>query len=1191
MKNISRIFAFLLVSFAVFAGCREEQPLEPVMLELDRTNMRMRVGQSQQLNARLQGSTDKLVWTTADESVAEVEKNGLVTAVGPGQTVITVTAGNVSESCNVEVTEFKADELQLNADIKDNALVLTTGDEYQIEPRFYKDGEKVNDMVYPSYSVDNVVPAREGESVATVDPEGLVKATAPGTVEITVSGAGIRNTFMLTVKELSLDKTSLNLYLQETATITATVLPSGLPDSESAVEWYSSDKEAVSVDDSGHIKALKVTEAPVEIFAFANRVSAVCMVTVTEYVAHSVAFTDLDEKVRKNGDIYEMYVGDSPVVLSTSFKDNQGTDVSHMVIDRAFASSDKSVATVSSEGVLEVAGPGNTRISVSGAGVETSFELTVVQGVESLSVTPSELKTVYEGDEPFTIAATVLPENASVKDVTFTSDKPSVASVDPVTGLVTIGSEGVARITVSTKGFKRPVKDAEGNYSFENLTSTLIVNVQKKEVEVATVTIHAEGIVDGVLVVEKGAVVQLTALAEPAEFTGTCSWMVTDGIVSVDDDGKLTALATGTTTVVLVAVTPDGQTATAELPVTVTGINPTSIEIVNGEGLKAAVNETPIVLEARATAPSNADFAGVNWYSSDEKIVKVDESGRLTYVGLGKATVTAKAKTWDGSEELPDVKDEFALEILNTAVTDFDIICVEGGIYHSGVQYLEEGETLRLECVTTPTGAVPNTVVWKSSMSDAAVVSADGIVTGIKTPYETGVDVSIICTVDGSIERTFNLKVIRIQPKDIVVTLPDRPLKVGEAWDLNPTVIPESLGLYPSNSFQSQVNASGVFVSYYPGDINFGFYVSNTHSESIIRTLQRYYTITVEPYWVTEVTLPDKFEMTAGSSSILTPSFKSDVEGMAPTYTDLIWTSSAPDIVSVDAKTGEVVAHKEGTAEIKATTSHDYAVPSGQAHKSAVCVVNVKQPEVELNVGDYYYSDGTWSSELDPSKTVVGVVFAKVNVAAVDSHLASDYPNCTRGLVVSTSQYVTPFASEHQWGRSDLLSWMNANGFTHMEDKEKYCGYGNTKGFLAINQADVISYDELIRLDICNVVTQHRASVKVPEDASDWFIPAYQEMMLLYNNLDKINASLKNAGGTAINKTYSISYTRSDGKTMTSTKGQQYYYSNVGWNQITSFDMNTASEVQPSLYKDGDAFAAASYGEKTPLPVRVILAF
>lgn len=53
-------------------------------------------------------------------------------------------------------------------------------------------------------------------------------------------------------------------------------------------------------------------------------------------------------------------------------------------------------------------------------------------------------------------------------------------------------------------------------------------------------------------------------------------------------------------------------------------------------------------------------------------------------------------------------------------------------------------------------------------------------------------------------------------------------------------------------------------------------------------------------------------------------------------------------------------------------------------------------------------------SELDPSKTVVGVVFAKVNVAAVDSHLASDYPNCTRGLVVSTSQYVTPFASEHQ---------------------------------------------------------------------------------------------------------------------------------------------------------------------------------
>lgn len=1191
MKNISRIFAFLLVSLAVLAGCREDQPLEPVLLELDRTNMRMTVGQSQQLNALLQGSTEKLVWTTADESVAEVGKTGLVTAIGPGKTVITVAAGDVSESCNVEVAEFKADELLLNADIKNNALVLAVGDEYQIEPRFYKDGEKVNDMAYPSYSVDNAVPSRTGETVAVVDSEGLIKTSAPGTAEITVSGAGVRSTFKLTVKELSLDKTSLNLYLQETASITATVLPSGLPESESTVEWYSSDKDAVSVDADGNVKALKVTDAPVEIFAIANGVSAVCTVAVTEYIAHSVAFTDLDKSIRKNGDAYEMYVGDTPVVLSASFKDNKGADVSHMVIDRVYSSSDESVATVTSEGVLSLAGPGNASISVSGAGVEASFELAVVQGVESLSVIPSELKTVYEGDEPFTIAATVLPENASVKEVIFASDKPSVASVDPVTGLVTIGSEGIARITVSTKGYKRPVKGADGKYSFENLTSTLIVNVQKKEIAAGSVTIQADGIVDGTLVVEKGAVVQLTALTEPADFTGTYSWMVTDGIVSVDENGKLTALATGTTTVVLVAASANGQTATAELPVKVTGINPTSIEIVNGEGLKAAVNETPVVLEARATAPSNADFAGVNWYSSDEKIVKVDENGRLTYVGVGKATVTAKAKTWDGSAELSDVKDEFVLEILNTAVTDFKIVCVEGGIYHSDVQYLEEGESLRLECVTTPTGALPNTVVWKSSMPSAAVVSADGVVTGINTPYDTGVDVSIMCIVDGSIERTFDLKIIKIQPRDIVVTLPDHVLKVGEAWSLNPTVIPESLGLYPSNTFQSPVNASGVFVSYYPGDINFGFYVSNTHSESIIRTLQRYYTITVEPYWVTEVTLPDKFEMTAGSSSILTPSFKSDVEGIAPTYTDVVWTSSAPDVVSVDAKTGEVVAHKEGTAEIKATTSHDYAVPSGQNQKSATCVVTVKEPEVQLNVGDYYYSDGTWSSELDATKTVIGIVFAKVDAASVDSHLASDYPNCTRGLVVSTSQYVTPFASDREWGRPDLIDWMNANGFTHIEDTQKYCGYSNTKGFFAINQANVTSYGDVIRVDLCNAVTQHRNAVQAPQNASDWYVPAYQEMTLLYDNLDKVNASLSNAGGEVVNKTYTITYTLSNGQEVTAKKGQQYYYSNIGVNQITAFDMNTSNQVQPSLYKDGDAFAAASYGENTPLPVRVILAF
>ena len=402
------------------------------------------------------------------------------------------------------------------------------------------------------------------------------------------------------------------------------------------------------------------------------------------------------------------------------------------MINRAFASSDKTVATISSTGELAPVAPGQTTISVSGAGVQATFELNVIQGVEELQITPSGTKVAFEGSDPFTVTATVLPETASVKTVRYVSDKPEVASVDSKTGVVTIGAEGVAKVTVTTEGYKMPVKGADGKYVYESLSATLIVNVSKQSASTASVTITSENVVDGTLVLQKGSTVQLTAVTEPAGFNGTYSWMVTDDIISVDESGKLTAVSVGSSVVAVIAASDSWGTAMGELPVSVTGINPTAIEIVNGTSLTAAVNETPLVLEARATAPANADFGGVNWYSSNEDIVKVDKNGRLSYVGVGKAVVTAKAKTWDGTAELPDVSAQFSLDILNAAVTDFDIEVKSGGIYKDGLYYLEKGSTLTLKCATIPIGTIPNTVAWRSETPSIATVNADGVVSGIE---------------------------------------------------------------------------------------------------------------------------------------------------------------------------------------------------------------------------------------------------------------------------------------------------------------------------------------------------------------------------------------------------------------------------------------------------------------------------
>lgn len=1169
MKNFVRVILMALMSAAVFTGCKSDNLVEPVLLELDRSNMKMTVGQSQKLNAVLKGSDEECIWKTADASVAEVEQNGLVTAVSPGKTVITVQAGDAFKECKVEVVDFKADILELNDDIQNNLLIVNVGQNYQLQPKFYKAGEKVNDMAYPVFEAKDQEPSRTGEEVASIDNEGLIRTLAPGKVTITVLGAGITKSFTLMVKEITLDKTSLQLFVQESAALSVAVLPESLPESEKIVEWYSSDKGKVSVDAQGTVRALKVTSSPVEVSAVLRNVTLVCKVTVAEFAAHSVSFTDLDEKVRKNAGKYEMYVGDSPAVLSAVFKDAAGNDVSAKVTNRTFASSSPAVASISENGELKPLSSGKTTVTVAGAGVEDSFELNVYQGVESLEIDPSGTKVVFNGDEPFTVSTAVYPENASVKTVTFASDKPEVASVDSRTGIVRVHRDGVARITATTDGFKRPVKGADGNYIYESLSATLLLTVfDKNSTGSSKVSITADNITDGTLVIQKGSVVQLTAVPDPSDYNGKYTWMVTNDLISVDETGRLTALAVGSSTVAVLAASDAWGTAMGELPVSVTGINPTAIEIVNGERMSTSVAETPVTLQARVTAPSNADFSGVNWYSSNENIVKVDPDGRLSYVGVGKAVITAKAKTWDGLSELSGVSDTFEIEIANAAITDFDIVYREGGIIISDRYYVEEGGTITLGYETVPMGAIPSTVTWTSGAESYATVSANGVVSGRMCDVPSGNDVIITCIIDGQIERNFTVTVVKKQPEDILVTLPGRVLKIGETWNLEPKVVPEYLGLRPSATFVTgaTLTDSGLITPHIPGTISFGFYISRT--QEMIKDLVRYYSVGVEPYWVESISIPSALNMEVGSSSTLSVTFTSDVAGHQPTYTDVKWSTDNPEILSVNERTGEIKALKPGEANVTVISVDEWAVPAGLPQKSATCRVTVKESAQALNVGDYYYSDGTWSSVLDSSKEVIGVVFAKVNPASSDLHLAKDYPDCTHGLVVSTEEYTSAFATGRGWSYVDLGNWMTGNGYTQFFDNDKPAGYSNTKGFIAANAASIDSYGAIIDFTMFNAaspVAVHRKNVPVPSSASGWYVPSFREMQLLHDGMAAVNSSLKAASGVEVATEYPFQY----------------------W--CSSVDLMNKS-VKAVTMNDGQ-WMSTSKTEGSVLPVRIILAF
>jgi hypothetical protein len=292
------------------------------------------------------------------------------------------------------------------------------------------------------------------------------------------------------------------------------------------------------------------------------------------------------------------------------------------------------------------------------------------------------------------------------------------------------------------------------------------------------------------------------------------------------------------------------------------------------------------------------------------------------------------------------------------------------------------------------------------------------------------------------------------------------------------------------------------FVSDDPGYIGFSLFVSETQNAGVVTPLTKHFSFNVEPYWVETITIPSTYDMNIGQSSILPVSMTSDVEGAQPTYTDLEWSSSRPDIVSVDRRTGEIKALAEGKAMITATTAHNWSVPSGVAQKTATCEITVTNSGAALKEGDYYYSDGTWSTELDASKTVVGVVAMLYDMSVSDVKLKSDYPACRHGMVVGLNQYDVKFTMES--GDPGAVSkFASANGYPAMDDLQSPHGYGNTLAYKNHGGSP----------ESLDALASHQKEYSGIEGASSWYIPSEYEMAQIAKSYALLNEKLKAISG------------------------------------------------------------------------------
>ena len=213
----------------------------------------------------------------------------------------------------------------------------------------------------------------------------------------------------------------------------------------------------------------------------------------------------------------------------------------------SFESADAGIAAVNANGVVTGVSAGETTITVTteDGGFTGACTINVYnQAVTGVTIEPSEAELTVGSSTKLT--ATVLPENATNKNVIYSADDESILSVDQ-NGKVTGLSLGTATVTVTTE---------DGGFS------------ASAEITVMPVRVTGVSISPKAASVDLGRTIQLTASITPSNATNkNLSWSVSDEtIISVDDRGTVTGLSGGTATVT-VTTEDGGFTASAEITV------------------------------------------------------------------------------------------------------------------------------------------------------------------------------------------------------------------------------------------------------------------------------------------------------------------------------------------------------------------------------------------------------------------------------------------------------------------------------------------------------------------------------------------------------------------------------------------------------------------------------------------------
>lgn len=414
------------------ATCTVSVKIKVMGVEISQSEISLFATKSKTLSADVlpKGATNqKLEWSSSDESIAKVDKNGKVTGVKAGTAYITVKAGNgrFSASCKVTVKKvIYSEKIKLDK----TTLSLADGKTYELTATVYPENTTTKSVTWSSSNT----------KVVKVDSYGEVTAVNPGTAYIycKTKDSGVTAKCKVTVKEvkatsISFSSASTTIEYSKTKTLAPSFKPSNTTDK--SLTWKSSNPKVVSVDSNGKIKGLKAGQSAVITATTKNgKLTAKITVKVNPIGVSKITLNRTSQSLSKG----------KSFTLTATVKPSNATDKT-----LTWKSSNPEVAKVDKNGKVTAVKNGTATITCTSA---NGKKATCTVTVRKISVTDVKLDMTsvrVEQGATFTIKATVVPSNATNQKVTWSSSDSSIAKVSS-SGKVTAVSVGICQITATT---------------------------------------------------------------------------------------------------------------------------------------------------------------------------------------------------------------------------------------------------------------------------------------------------------------------------------------------------------------------------------------------------------------------------------------------------------------------------------------------------------------------------------------------------------------------------------------------------------------------------------------------------------------------------------------------------------------------------------------------------------------------